>query len=183
MPHIASVVVDAVLAARAELCSAVVPVTRCASCCTFLFYASIRSRLTNTLDLDAVRVHDTNLNPILMPDPDGNSVPTRTLHLTRTQFYVDISACSSYRTLEAFSGWLQYLRLASASVVMLFAEVVAFEAVILMAGYLPDPAAQVWGMPLTPSQLVALLVRRRRAVICWTPMFGFCDGTLRLLIT
>ena len=33
--------------------------------------------------------------------------------------------------------------LAGASVTMLFAEVLAFEAIILMAGYLPQPTAQV----------------------------------------
>ena len=55
------------------------------------------------------------------------------------------------RTLQAFSGWPQYLHLASASVVMLFAEVLAFEAIILMAGYLMQPAAQV------PCMLLVLL--------------------------
>ena len=47
------------------------------------------------------------------------------------------------RTWQAFTGWPQYVMLAGASVTMLFAEVVAFEAIILMAGYLPQPAAQV----------------------------------------
>ena len=47
------------------------------------------------------------------------------------------------RTWQAFSGWPQYVMLAGASVTMLFAEVLAFEAIILMAGYLPQPTAQV----------------------------------------
>jgi hypothetical protein len=42
---------------------------------------------------------------------------------------------------------------------MLFAEVVAFEAVILMAGYLPQPAAQVCELPPTqPADRIACVL-------------------------
>ncbi len=50
------------------------------------------------------------------------------------------------RTLQAFFGWPQYVMLAGASVTMLFAEVLAFEGIILMAGYLPQPTAQVFSV-------------------------------------
>ena len=63
------------------------------------------------------------------------------------------------RTLDAFRGWGQYLRLALPSVAMQSVEQVAFQGMIVMAGYLtaPDTNVAAMGIALTLSGL-ALMV-------------------------
>lgn len=50
------------------------------------------------------------------------------------------------RTLGAFRGWRQYLRLALPSVAMQSVEQVAFQGMIVMAGYLAAPDTDVAAM-------------------------------------
>ena len=53
------------------------------------------------------------------------------------------------RTLSAFKGWGQYMRLALPCVAMIAVEAVAFQGLIIMAGYLAAPDRNVAAMGIT----------------------------------